>query len=229
MTYEKQFWINFAEGRITVPEMLERAKRETALLDWMNSIVPEGTVTCIVHEVDTGKGYKDYIPEDVPFTAQIFISEQIRRKHGSNLGLYLNIHSCLSHMIADAFPDENIAIDQTLSKKFDFMLDACPESVDGPEVEQVIEDIFESIPADLSKTKRVKMFKDKIKEVFPTAGGKWPRWVQDSEWPLGSGGRPMRFIEQKRKNGKEYADMLYTHYIFEDVDTGERRVIDQFT
>jgi hypothetical protein len=29
----KQFWIDFAEGRITVPEMLERTTAEPALLD----------------------------------------------------------------------------------------------------------------------------------------------------------------------------------------------------
>jgi polar amino acid transport system substrate-binding protein len=72
-------------------------------------------------------------------------------------------------------------------------------------------------------------FKEKVKEVFPTAGGKWPRWVQGAEWPLGMNGKPMRFVEQKRKKGKEYANMLYTQFFFEDVDTGETRVIDQFT
>jgi hypothetical protein len=39
----------------------------------------------------------------------------------------------------------------------------------------------------------------------------------------------MRFVEQKRKKGKEYAEMLYTQFFFEDVETGEIRVIDQFT
>jgi hypothetical protein len=42
-------------------------------------------------------------------------------------------------------------------------------------------------------------------------------------------GKPMRFVEQKRKKGKEYANMLYTQFFFEDVDTGETHVIDQFT
>ena len=42
-------------------------------------------------------------------------------------------------------------------------------------------------------------------------------------------GKPLRFVEQKRKKGKEYANMLYTQFFFEDVDTGETRVIDQFT
>ena len=209
--------------------MLEQTESEPALLDWLNGIIPANAVICVVHKVDDGDGYIRYVPEDVPFSAQILINEEINNRHGGRLGRHLNIHSRLSRMIADAFPEEHISIDQTLSKKFDFMLDACPESVDGPEVEQVIEDLLDSIPAELSKTKKVKLFKEKLKEVFPTANGKWPRWVQSGEWPLGSEGKPMRFIEQKRKKGKEYANMLYTHFIFEDVDTGVQRIIDQFT
>ena len=225
----KQFWIDFAEGRISVPEMLERTTAEPALLDWFNTIVPEGTLTAVVHRETDETGYTRYSAENVPFTVQIMLREELAKGGRSNLGHYLNIHSCLSGILAEAFPEDSIIIDETLEKKFDFMLDACPEAVDGPEVEQVIEDLLESLPAELSKAKRVKLFKEKVKEVFPTAGGKWPRWVQGSEWPLGTNGKPMRFVEQKRKKGKEYANMLYTQFFFEDVDTGETRVIDQFT
>lgn len=225
----KQFWIDFAEGRISVPEMLERTTAEPALLDWFNTIVPEGTLTAVVHRETDETGYTRYSAENVPFTVQIMLREELAKGGRSNLAHNLNIHSCLSGILVRAFPEEGIIIDETLEKKFDFMLDACPEAVDGPEVEQVIEDLLESLPAELSKAKRVKLFKEKVKEVFPTAGGKWPRWVQGAEWPLGMNGKPMRFVEQKRKKGKEYANMLYTQFFFEDVDTGETRVIDQFT
>ena len=225
----KQFWIDFAEGQITVPQMLEQTQSEPALLDWFNTIVPEGTVTCVVHQETDETGYTRYIPENVPFTAQTMIQEELARGGRSNLAHNLNIHSCLSRILVDAFPEDGIVINEMLEKKFDFMLDACPEAVDGPEVEQIIEELLESLPADLSKAKRVKLFKEKVKEVFPTAAGKWPRWIQGGEWPLGPNGKPMRFVEQKRKKGKEYANMLYTQYFFEDVDTGEPRVIDQFT
>ena len=225
----KQFWIDFAEGRITVPQMLERTNTETALLDWFNTIVPEGTVTCVVRKETDETGYTRYFPENVPFTVQTMIREELGKGGRSNLAHCLNIHSCLSRILTEAFPEDGIVIDETLEKKFDFMLDACPEAVDGPEVQQVIEDLLASLPADLPKGKRVKLFKEQVKEVFPTAAGKWPRWVQGGEWPLGAKGKPMRFVEQKRKKGKEYANMLYTQYFFEDVDTGEQRIIDQFT
>lgn len=225
----KQFWIDFAEGRITVPEMLTRTESDPALLDWFNSIVPEGTVTCVVHKETDETGYTRYNAENVPFTVQIMLREELKKGGRSNLAHCLNIHSCLSDILVSAFPEDGIVVDQTLHNKFNFMLDACPEAVDGPEVQQFLDDLLKSLPADLSKAKRVKLFKERVKEVFPTAAGKWPRWVQGGEWPLGAGGKPMRFVEQKRKKGKEYANMLYTQYFFEDVDTGETRVIDQFT
>ena len=58
---------------------------------------------------------------------------------------------------------------------------------------------------------------------------KYPRWVQYAEWPASASGKPMRFVEQKKAKGKVYAEIMLTHYTFEDVDTGEQRVIDQFT
>ena len=225
----KQFWIDFAEGRITVPQMLARTEAEPALLDWFNTIVPEGTVTAVVHRETDETGYTRYTAENVPFTVQTMLREELGKRGRSTLAHNLNIHSCLSNILEAAFPEDGIIVDEMLSKKFDFMLDACPEAIDGPEVEQVIEDLLESLPADLPKTKRVKLFKEKVKEIFPTAAGKWPRWVQGGEWPLGANGKPMRFVEQRRKKGMEYANMLYTQYFFEDVDTGKQRIIDQFT
>ena len=38
-----------------------------------------------------------------------------------------------------AFPEDGIVIDQTLSEKFDFMLDACPEYIGGPEVDHLLD------------------------------------------------------------------------------------------
>ena len=123
----KQFWIDFAEGRITVPEMLERTTAEPTLLDWFNTIVPEGTLTAVVHRKTDETGYTRYSAENVPFTVQIMLREELTKGGRSNLAHNLNIHSCLSGILAEAFPEDGITIDETLEKKFDFMLDACPD------------------------------------------------------------------------------------------------------
>jgi hypothetical protein len=36
-------------------------------------------------------------------------------------------------------------------------------------------------------------------------------------------------VDQKRKKGKSYEMMMYTEFWFEDVETGEQRVVEQFT
>ena len=68
-----------------------------------------------------------------------------------------------------------------------------------------------------------------IKELFHIESNKYPRWIQSPEWPIGENGVPMRFVSQKRKKGKEYETILYTEFLFEDVKTGEQRVVEQFT
>ena len=37
----------------------------------------------------------------------------------------------------------------------------------------------------------------------------------------------MRFVEQKK--GKDYKTTMQPHFIFEDVDSGDQRVVEQFT
>ena len=111
------------------------------------------------------------------------------------------------------------------------MLDACPEYIGGVEVEEagIIEAILDSVPETLPKSKRIKEVKSRIKEAFHVSGIIYPRWVQEAEWPVSASGKPMRFVKQKRKKGKEYENMLYTLFYFEDPDTGEERIVEQFT
>ena len=60
-------------------------------------------------------------------------------------------------------------------------------------------------------------------------GRKYPYWVQSPDWPIGTGNKPMRFVKLIRAKGKLYDQLMFTTYVFEDVDTGEQRTIDQFT
>ena len=96
-------------------------------------------------------------------------------------------------------------------------------------ISNIIDGIIASVPEDMPVSKRKKAIKEKIKEAFPCKTKKYPRWVQSEEWQISECGKPMRFIEQKRKKGKEYKDTLHTEFYFEDVDTGEIRIVEQFT
>ena len=153
------------------------------------------------------------------------------QKTTTRLGYQLNLQGWLYRLMGQLFPDEPLTRDKTLSEKHSFMLDACPEYIGGVEVEEagIIEAILDSVPDSLPKSKRVKEVKTRIKEAFHVSGTVYPRWVQEAEWPVSASGKPMRFVRQKRKKGKEYENMLYTLFCFEDADTGEERVVEQFT
>ncbi|MBE6653802.1 MAG: hypothetical protein E7610_10390 [Ruminococcaceae bacterium] len=154
-----------------------------------------------------------------------------RQKTTTRLGYQLNLQGWLYWLMEQLFPEEIFVRDNTLSEKHSFLLDACPEYIGGVEVEEagIIEDILDSVPETLPKTKRIKEVKSRIKEAFHVSGIIYPRWVQEAEWPVSPSGKPMRFVKQKRKKGKEYENMLYTLFYFEDVDTGEERIVEQFT
>ena len=81
---------------------------------------------------------------------------------------------------------------------------------------------MDAIPTDLSDAQRIKWFKQRVKDLFHIQGNKYPRWLNDPEWPM-SGKKPMRFVSQKHDKNYIY------EYVFEDVDTGKIRVIKQFT
>ena len=154
-----------------------------------------------------------------------------RQKTTTRLGYQLNLQGWLCRLMEQLFPEEIFHRDNTLSEKHSFMLDACPEYIGGVEVEEagIIEAILDSVPETMPKSKRIKEVKSRIKKAFRVSGIIYPRWVQEAEWPVSPDGKPMKFVKQKRKKGKEYENMLYTLFYFEDADTGEERIVEQFT
>lgn len=147
------------------------------------------------------------------------------------LGYYLNIQGWLHRLMKEIYPDETIVLDETIHQKHTLMLDVCPDCVDSAEVSAsgIIDAIIAEFPETLPKTQRKKQIRQRIKEVFYLTETKSPRWVQASEWPISPSGKPMRFVKQVKAKGKLYDECMHTSYIFEDVDTGETKTIDQFT
>ena len=224
----KSFLIDFAEGKISVPEFIEYCDVYPEILDFLTDIADPKFKTTVVHKKVGENGCPQYIAEGLPFDAKLYINEELKRK-SSLLGFHLNIHDLFSRVLVTAFPNDNIVIDETLSNKFTFMLRSCPEYIGGEEVDALLENLLESLPIELSETKRIKLYKEQIRSLFHIESNKYPRWIQEAEWPMGEDGIPMKFISQKRKRGKAYDTMLFTEYLFEDVKTGKQRIIEQFT
>ena len=172
---------------------------------------------------------KEYtIVQETPYNVKTVYS---RNKTNNMLWTYVNIQSWLYYLMVEIYPNESILKDEHLYNKASFIMDVCPEYIEGQEIDEagIIEAIIEQVPESLPKSKRKKQIIELIKKEFHIEGTKYPRWVQGGEWPVSKNGKPLRFVEQKRKKGKGYENMLYTIYIFEDVDTLEVRTIEQFT
>ena len=105
-----------------------------------------------------------------------------------------------------------------MRNKYNFLLDACPEYLDSAEVENsgILDKLMEEIPDTMSKTNRIKLFKAKLKEIFYVEGQKYPRWIQESEWPLTKTGKSTKFLRQKSACKGEVC-----YYYFLDMDIRE--------
>ena len=132
-------------------------------------------------------------------------------------------------LLKKAFPHENINVSDEIEKRFVFGLNAIPEYLGGVEVADIIDDIIDSIPQNLSESARIRLCKEKLRDRFHIESNKYPRWIQETEWPMGEDGIPMKFISKKRKKGKAYDTMLFTEFLFEDVKTGKQCIVEQFT
>ncbi len=122
----KSYLIDFAEGRVEVPEFLEHCEKHPEVLDYLTQIASPTFKTYITHKRMGENGFPQYYCEELPFDAKMSL-EQDLKSVGGMLGKYLNIHGIFSKVIVEAFTDDNIVIDDTFQEKFCFMLDACPE------------------------------------------------------------------------------------------------------
>lgn len=108
------------------------------------------------------------------------------------------------------------------SEEYRFLLKIQPDWLDVLD-DSILQPIIDSIPTDLSKTKRIAIGKEKVRAMF-RYDKTYPRWVQSPEWPIVDG-QPLVFSHQEKVKG---ADM-FTKYYFYDPDTKEETVIEQFS
>ncbi len=223
MENAKSFVIDFAIGEISPAVFVKACKDDPTVITWIQSIVPKGKICYKDIKETEPDGYVKYSQEVVPYDFKL-VFEQYMQDGGDITGKYLNIHHDVCMLLSEAFPDESFCFSDAIEKKYDFMLTACPEYIGGEEIEAVgiIDAIYDELPQDFSKSKRVAFFKEQLKAVFHIADKKYPRWIQEPEWPMGTHS-PMQFIKQQLKENGEI--VVYT---FKDVDTEEIREVTQF-
>lgn len=210
----KKYVIDYVEGKIESKAFLESLHNDSQVMEWLQSIVPKdklGYYDDIVTRED-GTWYQ----KTGPYCIKDVINSIWNRRGISFLENEMETFSVISRLMKEAFPDEEMQVDSTLEDKFRFILIACPEYLYSAEIENagILESLIEEFPESMPKTKRIKAFRDKLKAMFYVEGQKYPRWIQESEWPLSKTGKPTKFLRQKSKGEVSF-------YYFLDVDTGE--------
>lgn len=86
----------------------------------------------------------------------------------------------------------------------------------------IVQSIVDSYDKSFGKS-FVKYAKSKIAELYRISS-KPPKWLQEPQWPVSSGGRPLLFVEQKKIHNEQ---QLCCDYVFIDEATGERIIVTQ--
>ncbi|MDE6058807.1 MAG: hypothetical protein K2G44_02080 [Clostridia bacterium] len=146
-------------------------------------------------------------------------NEVLKAYHwGTKFGNY-GVQCCIKRWLSDNSID--CVVTPTYQDDFEFLLDIMPDYINGVEAERLIESICQSAPQNLGKTKYRRLIKEKIKEAFHIQDGKYPKWVQHTDWPFSPIGKPLKYLSTK-KDG----DLI--QYTFVDIDTGNITIVEEF-
>ena len=90
----------------------------------------------------------------------------------------------------------------------------------GSEVDSLVDKLVQSKDDTISATKFIQEAKQQLRVLFHLVPRKYPRWIQEPDWPMGKHS-PMKYVDQK-KTGE------LVEYFFQDVDTDEMKVVKQY-
>lgn len=219
--FDKQIVFDFIEGKISFDEFWSYWTQHPEIAEWLDEIadfkhrpIPEkifsgfNGIQAICCKYDDGHIFNmlnknPYPPQDRFVTIA-----------SAQAGIYAIVGAALTA----AYP--NVKITKIYDQEADFYFDAIPDAVMNIELNDYFEKILSEFPASMGKVKRKKAAREKIKQLFHIEGRKYPHWAQESEWPMGKNS-PMKFIRQKQDGDQVL-------YWFQDVDTGEEKIVEQF-
>lgn len=147
-----------------------------------------------------------------------YIEVSLNQKGLSKASYEHSLFGPIALVVPLVYPDTEIT--SYYSDEANYYSNATSDYIGGPEVDDYLYKLLGGFPPSLGKTKRLKEAKKAINEAFHIEKGKYPFWIQFPDWPMGKF-NPMKYISRKHDGDL----FLYT---FQDVDTGEVRVVEQF-
>lgn len=205
----------FLEGEMGMDEFLPLLKSDEQLRNDIRSLIPPDATNNREHGLWKKHSYS---------TAQAYnfdvlqLLEHMFRMDGS-ISDNLNIFGTLKVFFCYCNPDT--VCTSVYKDSFMLYLDAVGEYFDGPEVNAQVMKIIEKALELNTASKRKQYAKQAVREFFHVdKRGSYPRWIQGAEWPMGESS-PMRYVSRKRKGE-------CVQYLFEDVDTGTKKIVEQY-
>ena len=224
--------VDYLEGRYPAKEYISEIYEKNDLYIWLQSLVPAGKMTTIYVpyegaylDPETDTVMYDQKPMKIPYDIFDDLVRHERRDFGGpkwSVGYIHYTHQLLLELFFQAFPTCGIEPTEEYAVKNEFRF-VCPDYIDGIEVidQGVLDKIIDSLPKDLSMSKKKTLFRKLVREAFHVEGNKFPYWIQSPEWPVNNG-IPLKFVKSKKIN----AEMK--HHYFVDTVTGEERIVEDF-
>ena len=216
MTVYQKLTIDYLEGRISPSDFEEMIDSDDNLYFWIQSVVPNGK-TYGYHDASIGE-YVRHIRKVMKLHEELAWGGP-----KGSLSYHYYIHKHIAQLMQEAFPQLAIAIDNRPEMLDKLSMSACPSYIGGTEVAKsdILGQLLSDISTEWSIKRQIAVARERIKTAFHIEGNKYPRWIQEPEWPMNNG-KPMKFVKTVRINPE------YVQHQFLDTDSGLVRTVDDF-
>lgn len=202
--------VDFITGELDISSFIERYRTNPDIADWLQSIVDYVIQYNVpprrrfVTDVSGGEEreylshstVEKFIPDSSgTYPRHEYIWESVRQYI-----CYFEPHTirgafAIFTLVADIYYQYDfMMVDRTdkYENDYAFMLETIPRYVNSVDGEAYIQKmIIPRFPETMSKTARKQRIRAAIREDFTRECKQYPRWLQESEWPVGASGIPM--------------------------------------
>ena len=201
-------------GQIEMSDFIAQLKSDSNLQSAIRNLVPYEAAHSENHPLWKRISFESFQNSNYDFLHFLCKLCQFDGTIGDNLNVWSPIYRVYSYYHPE------LPYTDKYKQTYSLYLDVIRDCFDGPDVEQMVEKIVLNAMKVAPKSKRLQNAKKEVENQFHITDRKRPRWIQGAEWPMGANS-PMKFISQKSRGES-------VQYLFEDVDTGDGKIIEQF-
>lgn len=201
-------------GRIEMEEFIALLNVSSQLQDDLRNLVPPEAKNNRAHGLWRKYSYDAIAGAD--FDLYRYLKKTFR--FSGDIADNLNIFGCISAIYINLHPD--FPFTTRYHDAFGLYLDVIKDCYDGIAVRALVMKVIQDALVVRTKKGRREQANNMIRELFHVEKHNRPYWIQGPEWPMGQK-TPMRYLRRKSHGEK-------VEYFFEDVDTGDIRVVVQY-